>query len=294
MPSTPSSPTVLKRWIAFELRKLRERSGLSREDSARAVRGSEQGIGHIENGRSLPPPLQLDKLLELYGVPERSEFFQELRTRAKKGRDWWINFDFTSEVLPEYFELFLGLESCAASIESFDAQLVSGLMQTRSYTEAVIRGLQPESSEKEVARRVELRMARQREVLNRDGGPPALWSVIHESALRTPIGGVEVAREQLRYLSRLSEQPHVTVQVLPMSAGAHTGIEGAFIYLAFPPELENDPGTVYAETRVKGYYYEQPEEIATYRWVMRHLQAHACTPQEAPAVLERIAEELGS
>ncbi|SDP30654.1 Helix-turn-helix domain-containing protein [Actinopolyspora xinjiangensis] len=292
MSSSPSSPTVLKRWIAFELRKLRELADISRADAGRAVRGSEQGIGHIENGRSLPGPLQLDKLLDLYGVPERSEFFQQLRARAKKGKDWWINFDFTSEVLPEYFKLFLGLESCAASIESFDAQVVSGLMQTKPYTEAVIRGVEPEIPEEEVQRRVELRLARQREVLGRAGQPPLLWSVIHESALRTPVGGVDVAREQLRHLLHLVEEPHITVQVLPMSVGAHTGIEGAFIYLAFPPELENDPGTVYVDTRVKGYYYEQPEEIAVYRAAMRRLQAQACQPEETPALISRIAKEL--
>lgn len=292
MANSPSSPTVLKRWIAFELRKLREQAGMGRDDAARAIRASEQGVGHIENGRSLPGPLQLDKLLEFYGVAERSEFFQQLRTQAKKGKDWWINFDFTSEVLPEYFKLFLGLESCAASIESFDAQVVSGLMQTKTYTEAVIHGVEPELPDTEIQRRVELRLARQREVLERDGKPPMLWSVIHESALRTPIGGPEVAREQLEHLLTLIQQPNITVQVLPMSTGAHTGIEGTFTYLAFPPELENDPGTVYVDTRVKGYYYEQPEEITAYRSAMRHLQVQACQPQEAPAVIRQIAKEL--
>lgn len=292
MANSPSSPTVLKRWIAFELKKLRLAAGLGRAEAARAIRASEQGIGHIENGRSLPGPLQLDKLLETYGVPERSEFFQRLRTQAKKGKDWWINFDFTSEVLPEWFKLFLGLESSAAVIESFDALVVSGLVQTSSYAEAVIRGVDPELPEHDVARRVELRLARQREVLERNGTPPVLHSVIHESALRTMVGGRDVMREQLEHLLTLLERPNITLQVLPLTAGAHPGVDGTFTILGFPPELENDPGTVYAENRAKGYYYENAQEIAVHRAAMRHLQAAACEPQETPAVIQQIVKEM--
>lgn len=291
MPNSPS-PTVLKRWIAFELRKLRENAAVTREQAANAVRGSEPGIGHFETGRSLPSALQLDKLLETYGVPERAEFFQRIRTQAKKGKDWWIKFDFTGEVLPEYFKLFLGLESCATSIESFDAQLVPGLLQTEAYAKAVVRGINPELPDDEVSRHVELRMARQRHALNRDGGAPAVWSVLHESALRLQVGGPDVLREQLEYLIDVTKEPTVTLQVLPMSAGVHTGVDGTFLFLQFPPELENDPGTVYVETRVKSYYYEQPAEISDYRAALRQLQVQACKPEETAAVLRGLLKEL--
>lgn len=291
MAPSASSPTVLKRWIALELRKLREKAGYTREDAARAIRASEQGVGHFENARSLPGPLQLDKLLEVYGVPERSEFFQQLRTTAKRGRDWWIGFDFDDATLPEYFKLFLGLESSAASIESFDAQVISGLMQTQSYTEAVLRGVEPELSGTEIQRRVELRRARQHEVLE-DGDAPRVWSVLHESVLRTAVGGPEVMREQIEHLLSLLERPTVTVQILPLSAGAHAGVDGTFTHLAFPPELENDPGTIYVDTRVGGQYYEGPTEIARYKEALRRLQVTAAQPRETPALLKQVAKEL--
>ncbi|MBY8853033.1 DUF5753 domain-containing protein, partial [Saccharothrix sp. MB29] len=177
------------------------------------------------------------------------EFFLDLRLRAKKGRDWWIGFD--ESAVPEYFRLFLGLESSAVKIESWDAIVVPGLFQTPDYARAIIRDGDPGLSVTEVERRIELRAARQDEVLDRDD-PPRVWAVISEAALRLEVGGRAVLKQQLARLVELRERPNVDVQVLPASAGAHTGAEGAFTLLTFPSELEHDPGCVYTETRVKG------------------------------------------
>jgi len=283
-----NSPTVLKRWIAFELRKLRERNGLSREDAARVTRGSVPNIGHIENGRSLPGPLELEKLLELYGVPERYEFWLELRTRAKKGTDWWIGL---GDSVPDYFNLFLGLESCAVQIESWDAHVVPGLFQTPDYARAVIRGGEPGREDSDVDRRVELRMGRQHEVLD-DGDAPAIWAVMSEAALRCLIGGPESMRAQANRLIELAERPNIDIQVLPFSAGAHTGVEGTFTLLTFPSELENDPGAVFAETKVKGYYYEEPEQIMRYRNALARLRVQAIKPADSPTFIRRMRKEL--
>jgi transcriptional regulator with XRE-family HTH domain len=283
-----NSPTVLKRWIAYELRKLRERNDMSREDAAKAIRGSVPNIGHIENGRSLPGPLELEKLLELYGVPDRFEFWLELRNRAKKGKDWWIGL---SDSVPDYFNLFLGLESCAIQIESWDAHVVPGLFQTPDYARAVIRGGEPQRPDHEVDQQVELRMGRQHEVLE-DGDSPMVWRVIAEPALRWLVGGNETMRAQLTRLIELAERPNVDIQVLPFSAGAHTGVDGTFDILTFPSELENDPGVVYVDTRVKGYYYEDPEQIMRYRNALARLRVGAIKPADSPAFIRRIGKEL--
>src|SRR5262249_52957815 len=129
-----SSTTALKWWFAVEMRRLREKRGLSRDQAASAIKGSPQNVGHIEVGRTLPKPRELDKLLELYGVPERAEFFQDLRLRAKKGKDWWIGF---SGSVPEHLNLFLGLEASAVQIESWDANVVPGLFQTPAHAHAM-------------------------------------------------------------------------------------------------------------------------------------------------------------
>jgi transcriptional regulator with XRE-family HTH domain len=289
MVSPTSGPTVLKRWIAYELRKLRETANVSREQAAKTLRGSVGAMGHIEVGRSLPRPLELDKLLELYGVPERSEFFQELRFRAKKGRDWWIGFD--DSAVPEWFVLFLGLETCATRIESWDAQVVPGLFQTAQYAYALISDAEPALSDGEVTERVKLRLGRQEKILERDD-PPMVWSVMHETALRTMVGGPEVMRAQLKHLAALSKRPNIDIQVLPSSAGAHPGGHGTFIVLSFPEDVTHDPGVVYAETRIKGYYYEEPGELAQYRDDLTRLRLQSLKPGRSPVYINRIAEEL--
>lgn len=283
-----SSPTVLKRWIAFELRRLRELAGITRERAAAAIHGSVTNIGHMEVGRSLPGPLELERLLELYGVPERIEFWRELRLRAKKGKDWWIGF---GDVVPDYFFLFLGLESSATQIESWDAHIVPGLFQTPDYARAVFRALRPELADAEIDQQVELRIARRNEVLNRES-PPLVWRVIAEPALRWEVGSRDTLRAQLGYLLELAEQPTIDIQVLPFSAGAHIGVDGTFSLLTFPAELENDVGVVFAETRVKGYYYEETEQITRYRNALSRLRVQAITPAESPALIHRIAKEL--
>jgi len=285
--SSSSSPTVLKRWIAFELRRLRETQNISRDTAAEAIRGSVAQLQHIETGRSLPKPLELDKLLETYGVAERSEFFQELRTRAKKGRDWWIGFD--EAAVPDWFALFLGLESSATKIESWDAQVVPGLFQTPEYAEAVIRGGEPDLSDDEVNDRVQLRTARQRILDNDD--PPKVWRVLHEAALRSVFGGADIQRAQLQHLGKLARRPNIDIQVLPFAAAAYSGGHDTFTILSFS-ELEHDPGAVYVQTKIKGYYYEEPEELSTYRDAMTRLQVQALTPKQSSAFIHQVAEEL--
>lgn len=283
-----SSPTVLKRWIAFELRRLRESAGISREQAASAIHGSVTNIGHMEVGRSLPGPLELERLLGIYGVPDRIPFWLELRQRAKKGRDWWIGF---GDAVPDYFNLFLGLEHSATQIESWDAHIIPGLLQTADYARAVFRALRPEMAESEIDRQVELRLARRHEVLD-SASPPLLWRVIAEPALRWEVGGRDTLRGQLGFLLELAERPNIEIQVLPYSAGAHIGVDGTFSVLTFPAELENDSGVVFAETRVKGYYYEESEQITRYRNALSRLRVQAVSPADSPAYVQRIMKEL--
>ena len=135
--SSSGSTTALKWWFAVEMRRLREKCRISREQAAAAVKGSPQNIGHIEVGRTLPKPLELDRLLELYGVPERQEFFQELRNRAKRGRDWWIGL---GDSVPVHLNLFLGLESSAVQIETIEGDRVTLAAGLREDTLVVSSG----------------------------------------------------------------------------------------------------------------------------------------------------------
>jgi transcriptional regulator with XRE-family HTH domain len=282
-----NSPTALKRWIAFELRRLREKSGRTRQEAANRLGRAVAQIGHLETGRNLPSAGDVEVLLTWYGHPERIEFFRDLLKRAKKGRDWWIGF---ADAVPDYFALFLGLEASAVQVQSYDALVIPGILQTPAYAAAIIRAGEPQP-DREVARRIELRMARQ-QLVERADDPVRVWSVLDEAVLHRQVGGADVMREQLERLVKLAERPNVDIQVLPFTAGAHAGTEGAFTLLTFPPELDSDPGAVYVETRVRGIYYEDPAEILLYQQALTRLQVQALTPEASPAMVMQIAEEF--
>lgn len=283
------SPTALRWWFAVAMRRLREAAGISREAAAGEIQGSVSAIAHIENGRSLPKPLELRSLLALYGVAGQNEKFQSLRERARKGKDWFIGFD--QHEVPEDFGLFLGMESSASQLEGWDAQVVAGAFQTRRYAEAIIRGSDAELPDDEVTRRVDLRMARQRMIFE-EGEPPLVWRVMAATALEWEVGGKDVLHEQLLHLAALAERPGIKLQVLPTSVGAHTGVEGTFTILSAPPELEDYPGCVYVETLVEPYYYEEVTKIRAYRNALAELRVKASEPEKTPALFRQLAKEL--
>jgi transcriptional regulator with XRE-family HTH domain len=280
-----SSPTVLKWWIALELTKLRERAGLSRQQVASHLQCVLSTVRHVETGRNLPRPLELREMLNLYGIPERVEQFAELLNSAKKSRDWFEAF---AGAAPAWFDLFLGLESSAAQIESYDALVVPGLFQTAAYAEAVIRAGDPEVTRSEVAQRIELRLARQ-DTLTRQPQPPTVWSVLDESVLYRTAGSPATMREQLLHLTQLAALPTVTIQVLPMGHGPHVGLHGTFTVLELP--LMGNPAVTYTDGMIAGTYYEPPDQLRKYRNALTHLQIAAATPAESIEMITQRAQE---
>lgn len=287
MAAPAASATALKWWFAVEMRRMREAAGVTRDQAAAAVMGSVANIGHLEVGRALPKPLELQKLLETYGVPERNDFLQELRLRVKRGRDWWVGF---RETVPDDWKLSLGLEASAVQIESWNAHLIPGLFETRDTTSAVIRASRPDLDDSAVDELVELRMSRQAAVRDRDN-PPLIWAVIAESALHWPVGGPVVHRAQLRHLIELAERPAIDIQILPFAAGAHLGTEGTFAILSAPPELHHYLGCVVVEDRIRVHYYDEPGPLMTYRNDLARLKIQALKPEESVAHLHRLAKE---
>lgn len=283
MPDT-YSPTVLKRLISYELKRLREEAGRSRPQAAERLGKTSAQIGHIETMRNLPSPGDLEILLTWYGHPDKVEFYRNMLRQAKRGRDWWIGL-----TRNEAFELYLGLESAAAKIEEYHAILIPGLFQTRAYAEATIRGGDPSVSDDVVAQRMELRMARQR-ILDRSD-LPQIWTVLDEATIRRMVGGSDVMRDQVKRLLELGETPTFEIQVMPFSKGAHPAIEGTFTYFSLPSDLTVDPGVVYTETRVSVGYHEEPAEIETYRDMLTRLRIQALDPRDSRVMMERAMKE---
>ncbi|MEV6829318.1 helix-turn-helix transcriptional regulator [Amycolatopsis sp. NPDC051102] len=286
-----SSRSALKRWIGVELKRLRLRAGYERADVADRLGKTAAWPGHVEVGRNLPSAADLEVLLTWYGHADRIQFFRTLLARAKKGRDWWVGF---SDVTPEWFTMYLGLESIARRLSGYDAMLVHGLFQLPEYAEAVIRDVNPTLSDAEVNRRVELRMARHEVLTHRtDLEPLQVWRVIDEAALRRVVGGSAVMRRQLEQLIKLAQLPNITVQVLPAAAGGHPGVEGAFTIMDYPAEFDDDPGTVWFESRIRGTFVEDPAEIAIYRDDLTRIQVNkALKPEQSIALIEQVAKEI--
>lgn len=285
---TAPSPTVLRRYIALELTKLREANTLTRDQVAKHIGCTVGHVRHLEVGRNLPRQLEVRALMAFYNVGERVEDFLALVDAARKGKDWWADFP----GVPEWLDLLLGMEAAAVTIHSYNATVIPGLFQTHNYAEALIRAGEPDLPESELAQRLELRMVRQ-DVLTRQPCAPAVWCVLEESVLYRRPADMAVLHEQLQHLITLSELPKVHVQVLPTDAeGFHPGHDGTFTILTFGPEFVGDPGVAYVQSRINGTYYEDAAEIARYRDTWSLVQLKALSPEESRELLARRVKEI--
>src|SRR5215831_2683255 len=268
------NPTLRGRRLAMELLRRREATGMSREEVARQLEWSTSTIFRIETGRSRPQPGNVRILLELYGVTgsERDGLIRLAREARQPG--WWHSF---RDVLPNPYEVYIGLEAGAASIRNFEPNVVPGLLQTEEYARQTLRNGPGELDREDVERLVQVRMERQR-ILAREGRP-RLWAVIDEAVIRRVVGGPEVMREQLRHLIEGAEQGKTTLQVVPFGAGAHAGTTGPFIILDFPEPT--DPSVVYVETLAGDIYLEEPLDVDRYTLAFARLLAAALHPDDS-------------
>lgn len=275
-------PTVRRRRLSGELRRLRELADLTIDEVGEKLECSASKISRIETGRVGVTPRDVRDMLELYGVTgdEREAFVQLAREARQRG--WWHAY---GEV---FTGAFVGLEADASSLRLFQALLVPGLLQTERYAREVIRALRPDADEAEVRRRVTGRLARQR--LLTEPSPPEYWAVIDESVLRREVGGPDVMAEQLRHIATMAALPYVTIQVVPFSAGPHAGLDGPFLILGFPEPA--DPDVVYVDSTTDGVYLESPADVRRYTLMFDHLRAAALKPDDSVALIAERAEEL--
>ncbi|WP_067141025.1 helix-turn-helix domain-containing protein [Microtetraspora malaysiensis] len=281
-----SGPTALRILLGSQLRKLRENKGVTRDEAGEVIRGSESKISRMELGRVGFKERDVADLLTFYGVeePRARSAVMELVERANEP-GWWHRFN---DVLPAWFQAYVGLEEAAARIRTYEVQFVPGLLQTKEYARAVITAGAVGAGPEEIARRVDLRLGRQR-VLDGDGGP-MFWAVIDEAALRRPIGGVEVMRGQLQHLIDLMNQPNITIQIMPFSFGGHAAEGGAFSILRF--QDADLPDIVYVEQLASALYLDKRDEVDRYGEVMERLCAVSTTPDETAGMLRQIMLDL--
>ena len=280
-----SGPTVLRILLGSQLRMLREVKGITREEAGYAIRASGSKISRMELGRVSFKERDVTDLLRLYGVDEdEAATLVELAIQANSP-GWWHKY---GDVLPDWFQVYVGLEEAASLIRLYEVQFVPGLLQTADYARAGVRLGQPGAAPDEIERRISLRLARQ-ELLTKPGGP-RLWAIVDEAALRRPIGGREVMRAQLVQLLEATEQPQVTLQVMPFRSGGHAAEAGAFTIMRFPePDL---PDVVYLEQLTSALYLDKRDDVEKYTEVMERLSVEAESPERSVHILSGMLEEV--
>jgi hypothetical protein len=276
-----SSPTVLRMVLGGQLRRLREAAGIPPDRAGYEIRASRSKMSRLENGRVSFKERDVADLLTLYGVTDDNQRAQMLAlARNASSQGWWSKYD---DVMPDWFETYVGLEQATTLIRSYELQFVPGLFQTEEYARAVTVLGHRSASLSEIERRVSLRMKRQQLLA---GPEPRIWAVIDESALRRPLGGSDVMRLQLQRLIEVAELPQVTLQIMPFETGGHSAAGGSFAILRFAePDL---PDIVYIEQLTGALYLDRYDETDHYREVMNSLSAEAETPAASEKLLRKI------
>jgi transcriptional regulator with XRE-family HTH domain len=276
------SPTARRRRLGAELRRLRDGSGFTIEYVADKLECSASKISRIETGQIGASPRDVRDILNIYGVPqtEVESLVQVAREARQKG--WWQSY---GVVLTG---AYVGFESAADKIETYEVLCVPGLLQTADYARHLMRVGRPDMSDEEIDTRVRIRLQRQ-SLLTQDE-PIDLWVVLDEAVLARLVGGAEVMRRQLDHLATMAERPNVIIQVLPFRAGAHSGMEGAFCILRFAEEV--DPDMTFVTMATGGVFQEKDDEMQRYSFIFDRLRQAALSPEESVKLIIDWAREL--
>ncbi|GAX54224.1 helix-turn-helix domain-containing protein [Streptomyces olivochromogenes] len=264
------NPTVRRRRLGAELRRLRQASGLKSTEVAERLMISQPKISHLENGNRAISPRDVRDLCALYGVSD-DQVIDSLIQMAKESRQqgWWHAYG----DIPQ--SVYIGLETDAVSLHAYEPLVIPGLLQTPAYAQSVIEETIPLVTAEQAATRLKVRLRRQHRIYAL-ASPLRLWVVLDESALRRVVGSPDIMREQLDHLNALGTEPHITVQVLPYDVGAHPGLSGRFSILTFADS--SDAGVVYLEGSTSDLYLEKQSDVQHYSVMYDHLQAQALSP----------------
>jgi len=262
---------VRVRRLMKELRQLRAATGLSGARVAAQAGISEATLWRMENGKT-----------KISAEAPRRDALERLALDALR-RGWWAPFK------DVFSGSYVALETDASQIR-VNAFMIPGFFQTSDYARASIATTRPDFQPAEVERRTEARLARQKALLEDRERPPLIHVLVDESAVRRQVGGSGAMRGQLARLAGEAARPHVTIQVVPFSAGSHAGMDGEFVIIDYP-DPEDDP-FVYEEGLFGDIYVEAPEDIARYRLAFEHVAVNvALTPADSLEMITRLSKE---
>jgi transcriptional regulator with XRE-family HTH domain len=279
-------PTVRRRRLGSELRRLRESHSIKLEEVADRLGVAPSTLSRIETGKAPTRTAYLNSMLELYGVEDPSQR-QILLEMAREGhrKGWWTVWD---GVLPTGFGIYVGLEAEAASVRVYEPQVLNGLLQTEDYARAVMTTVRRRQTPEEIERLVQLRMQRQEVLVRPD--PLELWIILDEAVLRRMTAPADVMHRQFEHLCDVCNWPNVTLQVLTFSSGLHPGLGGPFVIIEFPERF--DPDVVYSEgVTGQGYIEEREREVKDRVEAFDLLRASALPPSDSARLIRAIYAE---
>ncbi|ANB07801.1 XRE family transcriptional regulator [Streptomyces ambofaciens] len=267
------NPTVRRRHLGAELRRLRRASGLKGSEVAERLMVSQPKISHMENGNRAIRPRDVRDLCTIYGVtdPDVVDSLMEM-ARESGQQGWWHSYG----DIPQ--SVYIALETEATSLHTYESLVIPGLLQTPAYAHTVIQETIPPVTTEQAAARLKVRLRRQHRIYD-PARPMSLWAVLDESALHRVVGSPDIMREQLDHLNALATEPHVTVQVLPYDVGAHPGLSGQFSILRFTGGPSSE--VVYLDRFTSDLYLEKPSDVQHYSVLYDHLQAQALSPDKS-------------
>ncbi|SDD88409.1 helix-turn-helix domain-containing protein [Actinokineospora iranica] len=285
--------TLPRRQLGRFLRGLRNEARMGVRTAAVELEWSETKMWRIENGLTSLRGLDVQAMCALYGAPaETTEALMAL-ARETKAKGWWVSY---GDVLPEGFDLYIGLEEAAEYLCGYWSELVPGLLQTERYARILIQTDNPGVDPAEIERRVQVRMARQT-LLFRRFRPLVLHIALNEAVLRRPVGGPEVMAEQLRRLVELGQLPNVSVRVVPYAAGFHYGVlAGPFVKLDFPTNGNGqplEPSIIYIDNFAGALFLEKPHEIRRYATAFTNIWDSVLDETESMNCIATVAREMG-
>lgn len=283
--SATLGPTVRRRQLGLELRRLRETAGKTPREAADWLEVSTSTLSKIELGRQAIKGTHVRLLTQLYGVgaPDADTLLRLAREANQRG--WWAAY---GDTVPDWVRTYVGLEEDVSELWAYESGLVLGLFQTPAYAEAITAATRPGAGADELARLVAFRTARQERLFG--DRSPSLRVVLDEAVLHRLVGGPKVMREQLDHLTEVARLPHVSVLVQPFSAGAHPSIGSAFTLLRFADTLSMN--CVYLELDRGALYLERPADVDRYAAIFEQLSRTALSADESLHLVARLAAQL--
>ena len=281
--TTDAGSTVPRRQLGRYLRKLREEARMTVKAAADALEWSTPKIWRIETGATSMRSLDVEAMCKIYRAsPEPTEALMGL-AKETKGRGWWHSY---GDAIPEWFELYVGLEAAAARLRTYEAQLVPGLLQTEAYATRVMQIARPDMGREEIERRIALRLGRQQLLTRIAPRAPQFDVLLDEAVLRRAVNP-----GQLEHLVTVGRQPNLSLRVIPSAVGLHRGnmTSGTFTILDFDGGAE--PSLVYSDSLTGALYLDKPAEVATYGEAWAAMEKLALNEAQSRKLIASIAED---